>query len=626
VKRYLLAAIFIAAGALAACGGGGSHSATVPPASLATSGPGLFGSRNRAPAPGSVTASLSITIPRPPQSASAKRRAKYVSPSTAGIAIEVKQNSYLYSFVFYPLSNTANCVLNQSQTAYVCTNLSVQAPPGPEQLIVATYDSTATDQQGFPTGNLLSAAEPNVTIQPGRTNNLAVTLLPIATNIVTAASPPRCPLAGTPVSLNTTYTAYDAAGDDLTGLTLFNALSIVNVTSDNSYQFSPSTLTSGSGSLSFSYNGAGTEIGVFEVLTSIGADGFSNEILSTSASIPVGTAGPHMVYVSDAGNNQILGYDVCANNPTPSAYSLPPNTNPDDVKFDRSSSPGAPRVFAISHTNNTLVWLDVTSSPGTVLQTLSFGGTPHHANDSSTSPYLFVSIGSSTFKKFQITEGPTPALTAVATASPSSTLNGPRGFGLGGPGNDILLANTGAGTVQAVNPTTMTLDGAVSVPGSPTEVSGPNANQSCAIAAGPNGTMSGVSLVGPGGTPTLLGSPVGTNGNSVAVAFFPPQIANSGTIGYGGTVGLSATYGTAVLVTCDADGFAFSEYWGLFMSEPVALAPSEYASLAVPGIIYAVGYDNGVPSLQAYMWDVDHDLGSITLPSNANPTGVTAGP
>ena len=42
--------------------------------------------------------------------------------------------------------------------------------------------------------------------------------------------------------------------------------------------------------------------------------------------------------------------------------------------------------------------------------------------------------------------------------------------------------------------------------------------------------------------------------------------------------------------------------------------------------IYVVGFDNGTPSLQPFTAVYDHDLGSLSLPSGATPTDVTAGP
>lgn len=629
MRRIRSIAVLAAIAALTACGGGGVHpSSTVPAAGGAASGINqlLNAPHNAAPARNAGQAHVTITVPFARQTAATRRRPHYVTSYTAGIEIEAVQDGVPSGFQFVSLgANAPGCTVAMNSAGFTCT-FSLAAPVGQTQILVGTFDSPNQGQ-----GNLLSVASPTVTIQPGIDNVIPITTLPIAANIQPVSTPPRCVVVGTSVNLNTTYTAYDADGGDLTGLTLGNAISVTNVNpadSPSGYGFTPSTFTSGSGSLAFTYNGTDTNIGAFTITSSLAPDGHTNEYSGILGAIPVASAGPHMVYVADSGNNQILGYDTCSDvQQSPLIYSLPAGTNPVEVRFDRSSTALDPRLFVLSQALNQLVWLDVANAPGTVKQTLTFGGTPHHVNDSSTSAYLWVTIGSTTFKKFAIDEA-TPALTAIASPPPITSLNAPRGFGFGGAGNDILVANTGAGTLQAVNPSTMVTDGFVSIAAAPSKVSGPNVNASCALATSstPNSVYA-VSIVGAGGTPALIGSPIGLPGTPVAQQYFPPTVPNSGTIGFGTITGIIATTNAgAQLVTCDGSTFAASAFWPIFMTQPAAMVSSEYASLAVGGLIYVTGMDNGQPVLQAFTSTYDHDLGSVYLPSGATPTDVTVGP
>lgn len=625
--RITMAAI--AAAFLSACGGGGSHSSAVPATTGGSAGTGLFGSRNAAPAPGAVSATLSITIPRPPQTSSKKRHAAYVSPYTMGIAVEAIQNSQVSGYQFYGLGNGPNCVLNGQQTAYFCSGISVSAPPGSTQIVVGTYDSSVAGESG-PEGNLLAASQQTYTIQAGRTNNLTVTLLPIAANLQAANPPPRCPIFnGGGVNLTTTYVAYDADGDDLSGLTLFNTISFTNDTDDGNYTLSPTAITSGSGTLNYTYTGTDPYPGIFTITTSLGTDGGSNEYVGIVPSIPVATPGPHYIYVADAANNDILGYDLCFNgggDPTPNVYTLPAGTNPQEVKFDRNSSAGDPRLFVVSDpTHDELVWLDVSSTPGSVVQVISFGGTPHEAADDAAN-HLFVSIGNTTMKSWTISEG-AQTLTAAAT---NATLTDPRGFKLEGSGDDLLLG-TSNGTIYSVNPTTLAVDGSVVTGGTPSKLTGPDGpTPDCALAIDTTlGYTYAMTVHATPQTAPVRFNTIETAAPPVTATFFPPGTPGSGNYGIGGSTAIIITNGGgAQLGTCNgtAETWTPTAFWSTFMSNPVAVVPSEYASNSVDTLIYVVGNDNGQPSLQAFASTYDHDLGSVQLPGGANPTSVTAGP
>lgn len=617
----------MALAALTACGGGGVHSSGTVPAAGGASGLGLLltGPHNTAPAAGAVHANVSVFVPFARQTAATRRRRpNYITSYTAGIELEAVQNGQTSGFQFSTLSaNAPGCSIAENDAGFTCA-LTLAAPVGQTEILVGTFDSGA---QG--SGNLLSVADQIVTIQPGIANNIPITTQPIAANIQPVTQPPSCVVVGTPVNITTNYTAYDADGGDLTGMTLGNTISVANVNpadTSSGYSLSPSSFTSGSGTITFTYNGTDTNVGIFNITSSLAPDGGTNEYVGILGTVPAATAGPHMVYVSDSGNNEILGYDICTRSADPSIYTLPTGFNPVEVKFDRSSTAGDPRLFVLSQALNELLWLDVQSVPGAVKGTaLTFGGTPHHVNNSSTSAFLWVTIGAGTFKKFAINEG-TPALTASGPTI--STLNAPRGFGLGGAGSDILVANTGVGTIQAVNPSSMVTDGAVTITGSPSAVSGPNSNASCALAtsSSPANSAFAVSIVGAGGTPVQIGSQLSLGGPPVAQQFFPPA-TGSGTIGFGTNTGIIATTGAgAQIVTCDGSTFSPVEIWTTFMAQPAAMVSSQYSSLAVGGVIYVTGFDQNIPVIQPFVASYDHDLGAIQLPNGSNPTDITAGP
>jgi hypothetical protein len=629
MKRFPSIAVLVACVALAACGGGGVHSSGAVPGAGGASGLNqlLTGQHNAAPAAGAVQAQVSVFVPFARQTAATRRRPKYITSYTAGLEIEAVQNGVSSGFQSVVLgANAPGCSVAGNNAGFTCA-ITLAAPVGQTEIVVGTYDGSNPP----PGSNLLSVADQIVTIQSGVANVIPITTLPIAANVQPAVQPPGCVVVGTPVNISTTYTAYDADGGDLTGLTLGNTLTLTNVNPvdmPSGYGITPSTFTSGSGPLTFTYNGTDTNVSIFNITSSLAPDGGNNEYVGIVGTVPAATAGPHMVYVSDAANNEILGYDICARSSQVAIYNLPNGFNPVEVKFDRSSSAADPRLFVLSQALNQLIWLDVQTAPGTIKQTLTFGGTPHHVNDSSTSAFLWVTIGANTFKKFAINEG-AATVTAVASPPPITTLNQPRGFGFGGAGNDILVANTGAGTIQAVNPSTMVTDGSVAITGSPSKLSGPNVNATCELAtsSSPANSAFAVSIVAAGGTPAQIGAQLSLPGPPVAQQFFPPATPGSGTVGFGTTTGIIATTnGGAQIVLCDGSTFTPVTIWNTFMAQPAAMVSSQYASLAVGGLIYVTGLDQGSPVIQPFAANYDHDLGAIQLPGGTNPTDITAGP
>jgi hypothetical protein len=623
VKSLKITAFLIAGFGLAACGGGSHATGTLPTTSSGSSGGGLFanGPQNAAPAAGAVTASVSITIPLPKQTSASKRRPKFLSSFTQGIALEAMQNGNPSGYVFYPLTYLQSyCVQNGSGLA---CSVSVQAPPGQTTILVGAYDS-AND----PSGNLLSAVQAPETISPGRTNNLTITLLPVAASIAGATPPSRCPVVGTPINASTTYAAVDADGDDLSGLQLYNAITFADVNpsdTNSGFAVSPATIASGSGTLSYTYDGVDTNVGVFQISSNSGPGSTGgNTYAGIFASIPVTVAGPHYVYVADAANNEILQYDGCSNSGTVfRTFTLP--ASPVDVRFDRNSPANDERLFILM-SNNHLTWLDVEGSPGTFIQTINYGANVvQHVRDSDTSAFAWVTVANNV-KKYSVTEG-APGV-GTLTSINQTILNTPVGFALEGTGNDMLVANTGAGTIQAVNPTNMNADGlGLTIAGPVDRIGGPNSNTTCALASSTAGnSVSAVSIPPLGGSATQIGSTIVVPGPPQALVFFPPATGVVTNPGYGTNTGIVAnTNGGAALFTCDGVTFAQYAQWNTFMAQPAAMASSEYSSLAMGSLVYVTGLDVGQPVLQAFISSFDHDLGSLALPAGTNPIAVTVG-
>jgi hypothetical protein len=624
-----LGTTIVAALAIAGCSGGANTGSSIPAAPNGNGGSNSTSGnvpRNSAPAANAVTANVTITIPLPSAYAASKavsiRRPQYLPAYTRGIDLMAVQNGTSSGYVFYALTpQTSYC--STSGTALTCT-LSLLAPPGSDTIVVHTYDNTTVA-----TSNILSVANTPVTISPNIVNNVTVTTAPIAASFSATPGVTQCEVVGTPASQSISYIAYDADGGALTGLTLGNTLTLADVNpSDTSpgYTVTPSTFTSGNGTFTYAYNGTDTNPAYLQASVSTGPTGAANAVIGTDFSLPVGTAGPHMIYVADSTNNDVVGFDVCNSGLASNAvtYSLPAGTNPTLIRYDRSSTgTGRNRVF-VGGANSTLVWLDVTSSPGTVLQTLTLAGVPQHIQDSSTSTNLYVTF-TNTLARYTITEA-TPSL---VLAHQITTLNAPLGFGLEGSGDDLLLANSGAGTVLSITPgSTMPINATIPLTGTPTRVSGPNNTPNCALATttGPNAVAAVTVGASPNTGAAQIGTAVALPGAATSVGFFPPGTPGSGTIGLGGTTGIVATAGAAQLVTCTGASFASAGTWTTFLSNPSSLVPSNYASTAVSSAMFVAGANNGTPIVEGFNQAVDTPLFTTVLPANATPTEITAGP
>lgn len=301
----------MAVSVLAACGSG-SHSAAPIPASAGapvSSGPDLSAAapHNAAPAAGAVPTTVSINIPLPIQPSSSKRAPRYLTSYTKSLDLQSYQNGTYSGYVFYQL-NALQSSCTVAGSSYSC-NLTIQAPLGSGQIIAHTYDNTTVA-----TSNMLSVATQTVTIAQNQANTITIATLPIAAKLVPGSALPQCPVYGSPATTSVSYTAYDADGGALTGLTLANTLAFVNVNpadSPSGHSWSPAAVSSGSGAAVYSYSGSDANVGAFNLTSSLSPSGVTNAVLSTFAIYPVGSAGPHMVYVSDAANTRSSG-STCA--------------------------------------------------------------------------------------------------------------------------------------------------------------------------------------------------------------------------------------------------------------------------------------------------------------------------
>ena len=632
MRFFRLPAVLIAASALAACGGGGSHAAVAPPTSgapIASSGADLSANapHNAAAASGAVAANVTVQIPFAASASSNARTPQYLTANTKGIDLQAYQNGTYSGYVFYALTS-GQSYCTSGTTALTC-KLTVQAPVGSTQILVHTYDGTTVAGS-----NVLSLASPAQTIVAGQTNNVTITTLPLAAKVTFTGIPSACQVVGTPSNSTMNYTAYDADGGALTGLTLGNSIffTAVNSTDTNSgWSFTPSAITQGSGSLAFAYNGSDNNMAVYTQTNSLTPTGQTNVLIGGAAFLPVTSAGPHYVYVADSANDQIYSFDLCQSNQGNTiqiAYGLPAGTSAQKIRYDRHSPSNDPRMYVAAGNGNKLLYVDVSAtSSGTapVLQTVSYSGPVRFIADSSTSTSAFVSVGSNSLFRYSVTEsGPT----YLSQSGSLATLTQPRGFGLEGSGNDLIVAQNGGQTVD-VNGSSMAVDQTLAIAGAPNGVSGPNASTNCALVEdNTNNLVSAVGIDAAGtSTSAQIGSSISLPGTPAGVTFFPPSTSGTGTVGIGTTTALVPTPGTGVIVSCNGTSFTQTgTYTGFFLTATGAAGPSEYASLAVPGLVYVVGSYNGTPYFVAYTQFSNVPMFSVAFPSSAVLTSVTSGP
>jgi virginiamycin B lyase len=226
------------------------------------------------PAPANVT--FSVTVPA--ATSSRHRRPAYVSPSTQSVRLALEPNGP---------SAVASC--------QAACQISLQAPSGTQTFSVVLYDGAGAS------GNVLSRGSTRVTVAPGTTTALAVTLggVPHRLSLSLPASLPAGTAATVPISL----LAYDAQDRliigsdpyvDSSGNPITFGLTRVDTTAHGSgaMTLSTGTVQTPSDQPSLAYNGAAmtsTTVTATPSLASVpAATSTMNVVTAIAKVIPVG--------------------------------------------------------------------------------------------------------------------------------------------------------------------------------------------------------------------------------------------------------------------------------------------------------------------------------------------------
>ncbi len=217
-RALAVAALFLLAG----CGGGGGGVSPI----------------TTPPVPGHPTlqqATLKITFPVNPGTASSARSPQYVSPNSNSIKITVNSidggNTTIPSWVTpnpytAPLTTTGgspNCTV--SGGTETCTVVNVPAPPGVTNYTFGVYASTDGS------GTALATATVNETVVQGILNNFSVTLSGVATTLVTQNV--TAFTANTPATDTDIVAVEDPSGARIVGTAPFNGGATVTVTNND---------------------------------------------------------------------------------------------------------------------------------------------------------------------------------------------------------------------------------------------------------------------------------------------------------------------------------------------------------------------------------------------------------
>jgi hypothetical protein len=253
----------VVAASLAACGGGGSHSASLPqtaPTSAAAA----------APYSGPLAdATFKITIPGPKNSAF-KRRPAYVSSGTKSVKFVINSASGLTagqitsynavsSFNHFDTGTLPNANCPASGADFICT-VTMKVPPGTDNLTISAYDNTGGS------GNILSQQVATFTVVAATTNSFNIVLdanltTPNGSLIVNGSGACQNGPVGasygavgtSAVTFNVAYT--DAAGKTVpTGVVGQPKLQIQDSTA--TYQSAGGTINATGGTVTFSINQA----------------------------------------------------------------------------------------------------------------------------------------------------------------------------------------------------------------------------------------------------------------------------------------------------------------------------------------------------------------------------------
>jgi hypothetical protein len=200
MRRLMVAAALACSAALAACGGGGSVSGTVPNA-VPSSSPGT----------GTQSVTFQVEIPATTRNAAAgARRPQYVSAGTQSIAVVV--NGGTPQIFSVPSGGTivAGCNgPNIATTSTACT-WTLLVPPGPATFAVTLYSGPNA------TGSVLSSGSISTTIVSGKLNDVAVTFNGVPAALVLELGT-SAPPSGAPLVIPVVVYTVDAAGYAIIG-------------------------------------------------------------------------------------------------------------------------------------------------------------------------------------------------------------------------------------------------------------------------------------------------------------------------------------------------------------------------------------------------------------------------
>ena len=234
-KTFFSVLATFASVSLAACGGGGSHSSTLPQA--APSSPGAPAAPYTGPL---ADATFKITIPVPTTSAKARRPA-YVSSSTTKIVFTLNSDTVGLTGAALTTFNTTNlgakAVTLGSATCpgagpWTCT-LAIKLPPGTDNVTISAQDGSS---------NILSQQIQNFTVVVATANSFSTTLDANA-NVMTVTGSGFCAVgtvanSSTFGSVGTQTVSFTVDYTDLAGKTIVAPgrpiLAVNGHTNDNS--------------------------------------------------------------------------------------------------------------------------------------------------------------------------------------------------------------------------------------------------------------------------------------------------------------------------------------------------------------------------------------------------------
>jgi hypothetical protein len=248
--------ILVAVTAAGCSSGGGGSAPVAQPVATPT----------QAPSNGAkTTVTLVIAPPHAAQASHAKRRPKYVSPSTLGGAFYVWPSGGTQpsspTAVADLSSTSTNCTAN-SDGSRSCT-VSLSASGGNDTIKAILYDQKPSGSTI--SGNALSTGSAQANITANQTNSVPITLfgIPVTASISFAPSYLSKGVSG---SSTGTLVAKDADGNVISG-TYSTAITIVNGDTTGATTFTPTIIPDSTTTTAFAYNGSSTFPNPTESLT-----------------------------------------------------------------------------------------------------------------------------------------------------------------------------------------------------------------------------------------------------------------------------------------------------------------------------------------------------------------------